>query len=150
MKIINKARKVGKELKFYDRIKWSSDMDSLKDGDVLVVIDTDVERKTEAQRGYYFGVIVPHFLIILRDECGYADWRDKTVKDAHNLLKLKFCPVEITDPTTGEVKIVPGTTKTMNKERKKEYIDQIVFWIEDFFSYKLPPPKRGQNIYDFA
>lgn len=134
-------------LRIVDRQELQAKIVNLKDTDCEVIIDTDTERKSKRQRGYYFAVLVPHTLIILRDLCGYHEFQ--TTEDAHTYLKYAFNPVYVPDPETAEKTRLPGSTKGMKKEAAILFIDSIILWAWDKFNYTMPEPKRNEDKYFF-
>jgi hypothetical protein len=132
-------------LRIVDRQELQAKIVNIKDTDVDIIIDTDTEKKTKKQRGYYWSTLVPHTLIILRDVCGYVEYR--TTEDAHTFLKYLFNPVLVPDPTTGEEVRLPGSTKGMKKEQSILFIDSIILWAWDKFNYIMPEPKRKEDKY---
>jgi hypothetical protein len=135
-------------LRIADRQEFQAKIVSLKDTECDVIIDTDTEKKTQKQRGYYFSTLVPHTLIILRDVCGYSEFQ--TLEQAHNFLKYYFNPEFVPDPETSEMVRLPGSTKGMKKEHAIQFIDGIVMWAWDKFNYIMPVPKRKEDKYYFS
>lgn len=129
----------------YDKDSFRADLRRLKDQPVMIIIDTDYDKKTRKQRGYYWSVLVPHTLIILRDQCGMIEY--KTNEDAHTFLKYRHNPIFVPDPKTGEMIRLPGSTKGMKKQKAKNYIDSIILEGWDLFNYTYPPPRKGQEKY---
>ena len=101
------------------------------------------QKHSSNQRCYYFGVIVPHILLLLRD-MGYNEFRTK--EDAHLFCKYKFAPIEILDIDTGAITKVPGSTKKMTKERYRQFIDDILMFAAEH-SYMIPEPPNTEEKY---
>ena len=150
MKIIEPGNIIKGKVFAVDRNGMLEKVRHVKDCPVNIIIDTDVQPGSKNQRGYYWAVLAPHTLIILRDVCGYVEWRDKTIDDAHEFLKFMFNPFYIPDTDTGEMLRLPGSTKKMKKGEKMIYIDSIVMWGWDKFNYTYPPPKRKEDKYYFS
>jgi hypothetical protein len=116
----------------------------IKDCPVTITIEDEKSHKTLKQGGYYWSALVPHTLIILRDICGYSEY--KTKEDAHEFLKYRHNPLY--KPGVGGEQIrYGGSTRKMTKEEKTRYIDDIIVdgWVT--FNYTYPPPKKGQDKY---
>lgn len=150
MKIVAPAYIKDGKLGIRNRPALAANVSAIKDCDVNLIIDTDTRNKTQDQRGYYWSTLVPHTLIILRDEAGLVEWQTKTELDAHDFLKYKFNPVFVIDPETGEEVRLPGSTKKMKKGEASQYIDKIILWAWDTFNYSYPPPKRKEDKYYFS
>lgn len=148
MKVAAKAFIQEGVLRIVDREEFQSKIRHLKNSDVEVIVDTDTEGKTKKQRGYYFAVLVPHTLIILRDICGYSQYQ--TPEQAHTFLKYKFNPEFVEDPETKEAVRLPGSTKKMKKEQSTLFIDSILMWAWEMFEYTFPAPKRNEDKYYFS
>jgi hypothetical protein len=133
-------------LRIADRQDFQSKIVALKNTECDVIVDTDTEGKTKKQRGYYWAVLVPHTLIILRDICGYSEYR--TPEQAHEFLKYLFNPDYVPNPESpDEVLRLPGSTKKMKKEQSIIFIDSIVLWGWEKFNYTFPAPKRKEDKY---
>jgi hypothetical protein len=148
MKVAAKGYISSGVLRIVDRLELQAKIVNIKDTDVEVIIDTDTEKKTKKQQGYYWSTLVPHALIILRDVCGYVEYR--TPEDAHTFLKYMFNPVYVPDPVTHEKLRLPGSTKGMKKEQSILFIDSIILWAWDTFNYTMPEPKRKEDKYFLA
>lgn len=136
------------KLHLHDRVGFALECKEFGTCEGFITIEKDNGAKTPKQHGYYWGVLVPHTLIILRDECGYLEWRDKTKDHAHEFLKYLFCPIMVMDRETGELIRLPGTTKTMSRDEKIKYIEDIIFWGFDKFNYTYPPPRNKADKYE--
>lgn len=150
MKIVEKGHIVKGKLLAVNRNGMLESVSHLKDGPVNIIIDTDVHNKTKNQRGYYWAVLVPHTLMILRDVCGMVEWKERTTEDAHEFLKYMFNPVFVPDLESGEEIRLPGSTKGMKKEQAINYIDSVILWAWDKFNYTMPAPKRKEDKYYFS
>jgi hypothetical protein len=148
MKVAAKAFISDGILRIVDREEFQTKIRHLKNTDAEVIVDTDTERQSKKARGYYWAVLVPHTLIILRDICGYSEYR--TREDAHEFLKYYFNPVYRPDPETQEAVRLPGSTKGMKKERAVVFIDGIIMWGWEKFQYTFPAPKRNEDKYFFS
>lgn len=148
MKVATKGYITDGVLRIVDRQEFQAKIKSLKNTDVDLIVDTDTEGKTKKQRGYYFSTLVPHTLIILRDVCGYSEYR--TLEQAHNFLKYYFNPEYTPDPETQEMVRLPGSTKSMKKEQTITFIDSIIMWAWEKFNYTMPLPKRNEDKYYFS
>jgi hypothetical protein len=135
-------------LRIVDRQEFQAKIVSLKNTECEVIVDTDTEGKTKRQRGYYWSTLVPHTLIILRDVCGYSEYR--TLDQAHEFLKYMFNPEFVPNPETQEQMRLPGSTKRMKKEQTIIFIDSIVMWGWEKFNYTYPAPKRNEDKYYFS
>lgn len=145
MKIEAPAYTYKGKLRLRNEPAFKSQIAHLVDSEGMLTYDTDTKKKTKRQRGYYWSTIVPHTLIIMRDEAGNVEYESND--DAHLFLKYRFNPKWVTDPETGEKERLPGSTKKMKKEQAKHYIDSIVLWAYTFFNYTYPPPRRGEDKY---
>lgn len=56
-------------------------------------------------------------------------------------MKVKFAPVEIIDPETGEVMIIGKPTHLMNKDEMTSFLDELRKFSMDFFNVRLPLPE---------
>lgn len=139
----------GGKLYIADRDNMSEQVKQRRDCDVIVSIEEDNGKGTKRQSGYYWSTLVPHTLIILRDLCGYSEY--KTIMDAHEFLKYRHNPQYKPNPENPEEPIrFGGTTTTMSKERKIQYIDDIIMDSWNTWQYTMPPPKRNQDKYYFS
>lgn len=151
MKIVAPGHMVNGKPMVVDRNGLLHTCSQVKDCEINLIIDTDVHNKTKKQQGYYWAVLVPHTLIILRDICGYSEYR--TIDDAHEFLKYMFNPLFVPNPENPDdydARIrLPGSTKGMKKELKMIFIDSIIMWGWEKFQYTYPPPKRKEDKYYF-
>lgn len=148
MKVAARGFISGGVLRIVDRQEFQAKIVSMKDTEVDVIVDTDTEKKTKRQRGYYWSTLVPHALMILRDVCGYHEFQ--TTEDAHTYLKYAFNPVYVPDPESQEMTRLPGSTKGMKKEQAITFIDSIILWAWEKFNYTMPSPKRNEDKYFFS
>jgi hypothetical protein len=148
MKVATKGYIQDGVLRIVDRQAFQAKIVSLKNTECEVIVDTDTQRQSKRARGYYWAVLVPHTLIILRDVCGYSEFQ--TLEDAHTYLKYAFNPKFVPNPETQERERLPGSTKGMKKEQAILFIDSIILWAWDKFNYTMPPPKRNEDKYYFS
>lgn len=84
------------------------------DGHVVVSVKVSRPTRSSGQNRFWHGVVVPAFA----EHCGYEF---DEMKDA---LALKLIPRELTDMTTGEVRIVPGHTSSLNTKEFNDLIER--------------------------
>lgn len=146
MKVATRGYISGGVLRIADRQEFQAKIVALRDTECDIIVDTDTEKKSKKQRGYYWSTLVPHTLIILRDVCGYSEYQ--TLDQAHNFLKYAFNPEYAPDPENpSEALRLPGSTKGMKKEQAMLFIDSIILWAWDKFNYTMPAPKRKEDKY---
>jgi hypothetical protein len=72
-------------------------------------------RSLNANR-HYFGAVLRYI----------SDHVGEHPEELHEMFKLKFNPKEVTDPTTGEIKIVGGSTAGMTSGEFSEYVAKVM------------------------
>jgi hypothetical protein len=87
--------------------------------ELLITIDKHQPRASRQARSYYFaGVVTP-----AGEKFGYEK------EEMHDILKLKWNGKEVADPETGEIMMIPGSTKKMKKLPFWEFTDKCARWL---------------------
>lgn len=81
---------------------------------VSIRVELERPKRSSAQNRFWHGIVIPAFA----EHCGYEF---AEMKDA---LALKLIPREVTDMTTGEVRIVPGHTSNLNTKEFNDLIER--------------------------
>lgn len=81
---------------------------------VTIRVEIERHKRSSSQNRYWHGVVIPLFA----EHCGYD------VDDMKDTLALQLLPRELTDMTTGEVRIVPGHTSKLNTKEFNELIER--------------------------
>jgi hypothetical protein len=102
-----------------------------------VVISVKVlrARRSNQQNRFYHGVVIPLFA----EHCGYQ------FDDMKDALALKLLPKEVTDPTTGEVHVVPGHTSELTTKEFNALIERAQQLGAEMGLY-IPDPNEGERI----
>lgn len=98
-----------------------------------VTIKVTIERpkRSVQQNRFWHGVVIPLFA----EHCGYE------FDDMKDELALKLLPKELTDMTTGEVRIVPGHTSALTTKEFNELIERAQRFGAELGIY-VPDPKE--------
>ena len=89
-------------------------------GPYRVALEPCNPQRSDPQRGWYFGVIVPVALAALRD----AGWGDvRTEDDAHRFLAAQFLAVTLRNETTGQVRRWVRSTSDLTTEQFSAYCE---------------------------
>lgn len=127
-------------LKLLNRKRFTEELRQLKDCDVQIIVKRK-GKASDAQRRYYFGVVIKEITVFLRDKGNDVD--EELV---HEMLKLKFnkqCVFGEGGEVIGEV---PGTTTDHNIEERIEYINSCVQWAEETLGLVIPEPNTQTQL----
>lgn len=116
---------------------------TLKDGRYKVTI-LKANKRTLPSNNYYWGCIVPlvkHGLI----DAGFDEINSDD--DAHAILKHLFLQKKYTNPTTGELIEVTGSTADLSTIEFNEYIEKIYKWAATYLSIVIPPPNTQVEMF---
>jgi hypothetical protein len=119
-----------------DKKKLNVWLESFKTGSVVdVIIRKHINKSTDKQRGYYFGVVVE----ILSDHFGYE------LDEMHEELKLKFNPVK--SKLSGG-KTIGGSTTELLRDKyfgdEQSYVSRICRWAAGEGVY-IPEPNKVEQ-----
>jgi hypothetical protein len=108
------GRIVGGKLTLEGRVVFEQTLARFADGPVTIRITVGKKSRSIAQNRYWHGIVIPLFA----EHCGY-DFEE--MKDA---LALHLIPREVTDLTTGAVRVVPGHTSMLTVAGFNDLIDR--------------------------
>ena len=130
------AHIINGKLKIIGHVRQGLNMwiESFKTGtQVDIIIKKHVDKNTQKQRGYYFGVVV----VILADYFGYEK------EEMHEELKLKFNPVK---SKLSSDTIMGGSTTELLKDEyfgdEQSYVERIRRWAVVEYNVNIPDPER--------
>lgn len=116
-----------------NRGRFADAIEGAKDGDYILTLERQHPRMSDAQRAYYFGVIVERIA---------AKW-DKQVDATHELLKAQFLPIDMamagTNGTLVNGLVIGGSLTKLNKLQTCEYFDRIVDHSAEHWDCYIPP-----------
>lgn len=94
------------------------------------------KRRSDRANRWYWSCFIAPFVQWKRDE------NEEIITDleAHDFFKLMFLPKEITDPSTGEVKKVPGPSSTLSNAEFNAYLDRVANWLAEWCGIIVPDP----------
>lgn len=110
-------------------------LDTAANGDYLLELHKDVRERSTQQNALmwmWFGIIAQNW----SEACGYAI----TSQDAHDAYCLKFLPK---DTPSGKV---PGSTRTLNKDQMREFMDKVQ--ADAAAEYGIRLPNEQDRLYD--
>ena len=108
-----------------------------KDGDeVMVIVETVPRHRSLRANRYYFGALVR----------ALSEYTGMTTDEVHELIKFKFNPKEITDPTTGVIMVVGGTTTALNSVQFAELTMRVQDLCHELGITNVSPEKYWQSI----
>ena len=125
------------------RYRWREAMQTLSGKRVTVTVERYARTRTSPQNRYYWGVIVPHALMAMKD-AGNGWLSEKSEEHliiVHDMLTERFLnnAVDIVLPD-GNSKS-KNSTKRLNTLQMMDYCDQVRQWLLDVFGYYCPPPE---------
>lgn len=113
----------------------------LKDGRYEVKFE-NVKRRSLPLNRYYWACVVVY------QQEGFKhlgnDWSKERVH-AFNL--AEFAYEEIVNPTTGEIKRVPGSSRVMNNEQMMEFIEKIKQFSAEWLNVFIPDPAKQSQLW---
>jgi hypothetical protein len=86
------------------------------------------------QYGYLFGTVYPIAQAFIFIDTGER----LSLEDTDTLMKLRFWYEEVPDVITGELHKIPNRKRDMNKREMEVFIENILGFIHDNFSAKVP------------
>lgn len=103
--------------------------------EVVLHVEENKVKKSAAQLGYYWSVMVPHMQKLLREVAGtYA-----TTKEVHAMLTARFLTIQAVSPD-GEPIDIPKGVSGLTQEEMSVYIDHVREWVMDVFNSEFPEP----------
>lgn len=106
--------KAGKFVGLKDRAHFEAAMRRFPDGCIGVRFEVLREKRSSQQNRFWHGVVIPAFA----EHCGYE------FDEMKDVLALRLLPKEIVDLQTGEVRIVPGHTSSLNTKAFNDLIER--------------------------
>ena len=110
---------------------------------VKITIEKYRSKRSNPQNRYYWGVIVPHALMAMKD-AGNGWLSEKSEEHLiiiHDILVSRFLDnaldVVLPDGTSKS----KNSTKRLNTLQMMDYCDHIRQWLLDVFGYYCPPPE---------
>jgi hypothetical protein len=110
---------------------------------VKITIEKYRSKRSNPQNRYYWGVIVPHALMAMKD-AGNGWLSEKSEEHhqiIHDMLTERFLD------NAFEIVLPDGTSKSKNSTKRlntlqmMDYCDQVRQWLLDVFGYYCPPPE---------
>jgi len=120
-----------------DKNKFFEAVRSLPDGLYNLVLEFIYDNRTSPQNRYYWGVVVKAYAMGASESSGKPISR----LQAHEAMKLEFNPIEIINEKTGEVKTLPGSTRTLSTVEFSEYTENCRNFIQEWFNIETPDPE---------
>lgn len=119
------------KLKVQDKTAFERALARFPDGVVSVDVKVEKPKRSNQQNRFWHGVVIPLFA----EHCGYE------FDDMKDELALKLLPKELTDMTTGEVRIVPGHTSDLSTKAFNDLIERAQRFGAELGIY-VPDPKE--------
>ncbi len=130
------------QFKFPQRERLEPFQKSFGDGvRVILEIREDDTELIKSHRGYYFGVVVKHVAIAMRDVGGYMiDVEAKAILDAiHDWCKKEFLHnTLIVTNSTGKTVTLPPSTTRLDDNGWKDYLTDIIIFTAETWAYVIP------------
>jgi hypothetical protein len=92
--------------------------------------------RTNKQNRTYWGMVVTAFADYLTEQWGY----EHTTDDAHIELRKAILGKEITNPHTGEVKMVYPSTTKLSTAQFSEFFERARAMVEELTGVPIPDP----------
>ncbi len=105
---------VNGELKPIALVAFRQAMKRFPDCQVSIRVELERPKRSMNQNRYWHGVVVPLFA----EHCGYE------VAEMKDALALKLLPKTVVDMETGEERIVPGHTSSLNTKEFNDLIER--------------------------
>ena len=105
-------------LKIRDRQAFDEAVGKLPDGRYVLTLEDEVEARSSKANRFYFGAVVEPIMA----KTGYRK------HEVHDILKHKFNPKLVSDPETGEIIEVDGSTADMTVAEFQMYVDSCIEW----------------------
>lgn len=122
------------QLKITGRKRLDMALKAMPDMDVEIIIKKR-GKATDAQRRYYFGVVVKEITARLK-EMG----NDVDEELTHEFLKLEFNKNYLRDEDGTVIGTVGGTTTEQNIEERAEFIERCIRWAAETLELSIPAP----------
>jgi hypothetical protein len=124
----------GGKMTVRNRVRFAEAVKAAKDGDYILTLEREHARISEAQRGYYFGVIVDRLAVRLNLSPALT----------HQTLKAQFLPydkaIKGENGTLVNGLVIGGSITKLNKLEFCDYQDRIVDHAAEHWDTYLPPP----------
>jgi len=113
-----------------------------QDKTLTITVEEWKPKRSNQQNNYYWGVIVPIWKNLLKEEWGEI----RSIKDTHEFLKYNCNYTEIVKEDTGEVlKLAKSTTRNNTKDQETfhEGCRQLAY---EMFNVQIPLPNENSTL----
>lgn len=109
---------------------------------ISVLVRVEGKRRSPAQNGYYYGVVVGMIQNAIKDE-----WGELLTKDeAHELLKQNCNWKEVVNTATGESVKLAQSTANLSTMEFEEYLEKCRRFAEEYLNVRIPLPNEQTEI----
>jgi len=123
-------------------VMLKDNLSHFQDKTLTITVEEWKPKRSNQQNNYYWGVIVPIWKNLLKEEWGEI----RSIKDTHEFLKYNCNYTEIVKEDTGEVlKLAKSTTRNNTKDQETfhERCRQLAY---EMFNVQIPLPNENSTL----
>ena len=110
--------------------------------EVTITIERKRRKRSNEQNAYLWCCIYPLIKQGFYETCGETF----TINEVHEIMKLKFNFIELTNESTGEVITAPKSTTKNTKFEQEQYHEQCRQFALEWFNITIPLPNEQIEI----
>ena len=110
--------------------------------EVTITIERKRRKRSNEQNAYLWCCIYPLIKQGFYETCGETF----TINEVHEIMKLKFNFIELTNESTGEVITAPKSTTKNTKFEQEQYHEQCRQFAIEWFNITIPLPNEQIEI----
>ena len=110
--------------------------------EITITIERKRRKRSNEQNAYLLGCVYPLIKQGFFETCGEVF----TIDEVHEIMKLKFNFIELTNESTGEVITAPKSTTKNTKFEQEQYHEQCRQFAIEWFNITIPLPNEQIEI----
>lgn len=110
--------------------------------EITITIERKRRKRSNEQNAYLWGCVYPLIKQGFFETCGEVF----TIEEVHEIMKLKFNFIELTNESTGEVITAPKSTTKNTKFEQEQYHEQCRQFAIEWFNITIPLPNEQIEI----
>ena len=110
--------------------------------EITITIERKRRKRSNEQNAYLWACVYPLIKQGFFETCGEVF----TIEEVHEIMKLKFNFIELTNESTGEVITAPKSTTKNTKFEQEQYHEQCRQFALEWFNIAIPLPNEQIEI----
>ena len=110
--------------------------------EITITIERKRRKRSNEQNAYLWACVYPLIKQGFFETCGEVF----TIEEVHDIMKLKFNFIELTNESTGEVITAPKSTTKNTKFEQEQYHEQCRQFAIEWFNITIPLPNEQIEI----